>query len=107
MRNERDLEYETNQGDFGVKQLFRSIIVRVWFGTNFRVKKHGSYNRIIIQHYLNYYWTYWLYRNEVANNMIVQRDRIRAQYDNERIRALNRDYPQVVKYARENHINME
>ena len=48
MRNERDPEYETNQGNFGVKQLFRGIIVRVWFGTNFGVTKYGSYNRIII-----------------------------------------------------------
>ena len=48
MRNERDPEYETNQGDFGVKWAFCGIIVRVWFETNFGVIKYGSYNRIII-----------------------------------------------------------
>ena len=90
-----------------MKWLFRGIIIRAWFGTNFGVTKYGSYNRIIIRHYLNYYWTCWLHRNEVANNRIVQRDRIRLWYDNERNRALNGDYPQVVKYARENHINTE
>ena len=55
IRNERDPECKTNQGDFGVKWVFYGIIVRAWFGTNFRVTKYGSYNRIIIWYCLNYY----------------------------------------------------
>ena len=105
MRNDSDLEYETNQEDLGMKQLFYGIIVKAWFRINFGIMKYYNHNKIIIQYCLNYYQTCWLDQNEVANDRIVQRDRVKQQYEKEQNKALNGEYLQVAKYARENHIN--
>ena len=48
IRNDSDPEYETSQGDLGMKWLFCGIIVKEWFGTNFRITKYCNYNKIII-----------------------------------------------------------
>ena len=73
---------------------------------NFNRNKYIDCNKIIIKHCLRYYWKYWLDRNETANDKIIQWDRVIKWYKNEREKAFNGKYPQVVKYANDNEINV-
>ena len=70
------------------------------------MKKYVDYNKIIVKHCLKYYWICWLDRNEIANNKIIQRDRVIRWYKNERELVINSKYPQVVKYTKDNEINV-
>ena len=100
MRNKSKPEYKTNQGDLEMKQLFHGIIIKAWFGVNFSLIKYGNYNKIIIQHCLNYYQTCQYNCNKVANDRIMQRDRMKQQYKKEQNRVLEGEYLQVAKYAK-------
>ena len=42
LRNSND--YRTNQTGIGMKQLFRSYIIKVWEGTNFQLNEYCKYN---------------------------------------------------------------
>ena len=72
MKNEEEEDFETNQSFIGMKQLFRGIIIRAWFGTNFEMNKYVEYNKIIVQYCMKYYWQCWIDRNEIINDSIVQ-----------------------------------
>ena len=48
MKGEEEPEYETNQGDLGIKWIFRGIVVNAQFGVNFSITKYAEYNKIII-----------------------------------------------------------
>ena len=51
-------EYETNQQYIGIKNLFRGVVIKVWFGMTFSQTKYEDCNKVLIREYIRYYEKY-------------------------------------------------
>ena len=60
--------YETNQQYLEFEVLFRSYIIKAWFGSNFSSSKYREYNKILARLSIRFYNRCWKQINEINNN---------------------------------------
>ena len=104
MRDDVD-DYETNQQIIGMKHLFRGFSVKAWKGAQDDKKNYTNLTRIVNQHCMAYYCKCWKDRNEKLHDEDTQRKRVIEWQQKEYEKALNRQHPQVRKYAIENEVD--
>ena len=88
-------DLETNQQAIGIKQLFRGFSIIAWKGTDFNGNKYITYNRIVNQHCMNYYWKCWKDMNEKLHDEEVKRKRFIEWQQKDSTKALEGQNPHV------------
>ena len=56
LEDNKDKEYEINQGILGVRNLFCRYAVKVWIGTNFAQNKYHKLNKIAVRLSIQHYY---------------------------------------------------
>ena len=87
--------------------LAQRFSVKAWTGTDIDDERQPNYNRIVNQHFMEYYCKYWKDRHEKLHDKVTQRKRVIEWQKNEHCKAIEGNHPQVRKYAIENEINAE
>ena len=76
-------------------------------GTNFRSSKYRKLNKIVPRIYTQYYHIYWIYQNEVYNNLDIQIKRVKLWYENVIKDVESKNYPQVKIFIHINELNIK
>ena len=85
----REYVWKTNQQYIRIKQLFRGFIIKNWLGMNFNTIKYYNMNKVVVSMCVLHYNKCQKYNNEAMNDKEYQIQRIKIQYKNERINAIN------------------
>ena len=64
-RNKDDVS--TMQQLIGYDMIFRSFIVKDWFGKDKEESTHSKYNKVITKLCFKNYWMFWKERNDIMN----------------------------------------
>ena len=79
--------------------LFKCFSIKAWKGTNVDVNKHKACDRIVNQHYMNYYFKCWKDRNERLHDEEVQGKRMIEWQQKECARTLEAQHLQVRRFS--------
>lgn len=87
--------------------IFRSFIMKDWFGVDKNYRIHYKYNKKIVKFFIQHYWKYWSGRNNMRSKPEIRRKYVLEWHKRKIVSAKIHGSVDVRKYVRECELKPE